>query len=229
MFWIEAKFFDSNISWRRFCMSYDFSPEIQASIKVGVSKTFFDKLPKGGAVTISSCLHAIEEAGLSSETSQLRALAGAVRFAPKEYKGRAKEISNMVVRSEIFSILPKEDRKAFLDASSWTRPYNWLMGFLEPGRRFLNRFVRFKKILMSETEQDEVCQAAVQAWQEAAEKAKNPGEVGSIFQTNQGLLISQKKGPRKEMYSTIFSAFSRQIQKTIEEEKKATASRHSIP
>jgi hypothetical protein len=207
-------------------MSYDFPPEIEASIQVGLSGSFFDKLTKSGAVTIPSCLQAVVDVGLvTTETSQLRALAKAVQFAPKKYKGRAKEIANMVVRSEIFSVLPKEDRKIFLDGSSWARPYNWLMGFLEPGRRFWNRFVRFKKILWSESVQDFACREAVNIWQKAIKT--EPENVGSMFQKSQAQLISGMKGPLKEMYSTVFSAFFQQIQKTIEEEKKAAASRRS--
>ena len=199
-------------------MSYEpLSPEMEKSIQVSMSSTFFDKLLKSGSVTIASCLKAIEEAGLSSgtEASPLRALSQAIQFAPPKYKGRAKEIANMVVRSEIFSVMPKEDRRVFLDASSWMRPYNWLMGVLEPGRRFWNRFVRFK-IRGSETEQDDACRAAVQVWQTAMKEAKKPDEVRTRFETSTSQLIAAKKGPRKEMYSIVFSAFFRQIQKTTQ-------------
>ena len=194
----------------------------------GVSVVFFGNLPKSGAVTIASCLVAIKEACPdSAESSQLRALAEAVRFPPRESKGLAKEIANMVVRSEIFSVLPREDRKAFLAASSWTRPYNWLMSFLEPGRRFVNHFIRFKKVQMSEDEQGQACQAAVQAWQKAIEHTRGSEKVGSMFEKIQAQKVAEAKDKnlqKGEMYSTIFSAFSRQIEKTLAE--GAAVSRH---
>ena len=137
--------------------------------------TNLDAITPKTPLSIASCLRALEEVP-TKEENPIQLLAHCVQEGMAKHKDKAQAIADMVIKSDFFPEIERDQRDIFLKASSNTA-YNIGMRFLELGRMTLNR-IRYGHD-ESKVNQEALCKKAVKAVRDAVSKINKDEEITS--------------------------------------------------